>query len=207
MPIDDSNGKSDAPEVLARLIEVPGKPERLGVTETPPQQVGEEAMNPNQQDASSESTLLNNPATSEGARTTIFGQPCIVHWEGSTRVISYESGGVCSEVQFDSGERHGLDRSWYPTGKLRSQGFWDNNMREGRWDYFSEQGVVLRGGDYSETKKSGEWITRWADNSVESIGTYRDGLREGEWIFYASPGVIDDDKSGWYAANVRADRK
>ncbi len=151
----------------------------------------------------SRSTLLNDPATSEGARTIIFGQPCVVSWNGTTRVITYEAGGVCSEVQFEGKNRHGLDRCWHPSGQLRWRGYWYDNAREGRWEHFNDQGVAVKVGDYSATKKSGQWTTRWDDNSVKSIGSYVNGSREGEWLYFLPRGGVDEQQSGWYENNSK----
>ncbi len=137
------------------------------------------------------------------AKKQVLGQPCTVYWEGSTRKVQYDAGGLCSVVDFLGPDRHGLETCWYPNGMVRWGGQWKDNKRVGHWDYYDERGLLVHAGEYVNMRRSGEWRSYHPDGSLQSIGSYLDGKREGEWTFYSASGLIDHGLSGWYKRNEK----
>jgi len=54
-------------------------------------------------------------------------------------------------------ERHGPARVWYPTGKLRFEGQYVHDRKDGRWTHYDEQGRTTDQGEYQQDWKEGIW--------------------------------------------------
>ena len=60
----------------------------------------------------------------------------------------------------------------------------------GQLRQFYENGAVAILGEFSNKKKSGEWISYYENGKSYCEGHYVDGLKEGVWNFYFSNGNI-----------------
>ncbi len=57
-------------------------------------------------------------------------------------------------------QRHGPARVWYSNGKLKFEGHYADDRREGLWTYYDEQGRVVGQGEYRRDLKEGKWRER-----------------------------------------------
>lgn len=81
------------------------------------------------------------------------------------------------------GLKHGLCHIWHKNGNLKARGMYNDDMREGEWEYFSPDGKLCIRGRYSNDKRDGPWVFR------TRRGTYKDGKMHGKWTKYYSNGI------------------
>jgi|GEM_PF-7044882 len=56
--------------------------------------------------------------------------------------------------------REGSARAWHPNGKLKLEGQYASDKRDGRWSYFDQQGQLLERGSYVADRRDGKWTVR-----------------------------------------------
>lgn len=69
----------------------------------------------------------------------------------------HDNGVLNLEGPIVNGKREGAFRSYYPSGKLMSTGFFENGNREGHGIVYHENGVISIQGDYKNGKPQGLW--------------------------------------------------
>jgi hypothetical protein len=57
----------------------------------------------------------------------------------------------------EDSSRHGLSRTWHPNGKLKSQGAYENDLRDGPWSFYNDRGQRTAGGEYHRGLREGPW--------------------------------------------------
>lgn len=59
--------------------------------------------------------------------------------------------------------REGPVQVWWPNGQPRIEGQYANDLRDGRWTFYDQQGVETANGTYSNGRRHGFWTTRLPD--------------------------------------------
>lgn len=75
--------------------------------------------------------------------------------------------------------RIGTWTSFHPSGAKASQGAYRDGTRAGVWTWWHESGVLAKQGDVDR------------------------GLAAGKWLAWTADGALDEERSGWYAADER----
>ncbi|NLF42087.1 MAG: toxin-antitoxin system YwqK family antitoxin [Bacteroidales bacterium] len=63
----------------------------------------------------------------------------------------YDNGVIWSEGYYKDGLGHGERKAYYPNGKLRFQGMMENDKEVGVWQYYDENGSMVKEVDYDKT--------------------------------------------------------
>lgn len=63
--------------------------------------------------------------------------------------------------------RHGLFQSYYPTGQLASEGYYENGKESGVWKDFHDNGRLAAQGEYRDGVECGTWRYWDADGNPE----------------------------------------
>ncbi|MEI6157499.1 MAG: PKD domain-containing protein, partial [Atribacterota bacterium] len=105
----------------------------------------------------------------------------------------YSNGKLKVEYSFytspDGSEiRQGMETSWYPSGKKKSQGEYLNGQKEGVWISWYENGSQGQKGSYRQNGKEGIWTKYYQNGKIESQGPYKDNRREGKWTKWYEDG-------------------
>lgn len=81
---------------------------------------------------------------------------------------------------------------YHPNGFLSAKGSYINQMKEGKWQFFSEllQGFLLSEEYYSANKKNGLSVKFYPDSTIAEKLTYRDDIKQGEWSQYYPSGAL-----------------
>lgn len=69
-------------------------------------------------------------------------------------VESFKDGNPRAEAQFLDGQKDGMERFWYPNGKLKEEGQWFDNQANGLMRSWDEEGKLLKAVRY----KNGQLI-------------------------------------------------
>jgi antitoxin component YwqK of YwqJK toxin-antitoxin module len=91
-----------------------------------------------------------------------------------------------------SGENRELIRetTYYPKRKLRMDGTYKNNQRDGQWIYWYENGLKWSEGYFKEGKNEGKRITYFENGKVRYEAYYKEGVRIGKWKFFDKNGKL-----------------
>lgn len=141
------------------------------------------------------------------------GKPEGVHrkYDDEGKVVEskiYDSGVLLFEgIVDDKGRRQGPWKEYYPTGELKSEGAYRDNLKVGKWVYYYIDGEVEQIGNYLQGMPDGFWVwyypngqtwreeefvlgqedgpsVEYSDSgSVIAKGNYIEGYKEGEWYF------------------------
>ena len=134
----------------------------------------------------SQSAYLNGQR--HGALITYCGGGCNRDEDIVRRIYNFKHGlkeGVFEEY------RYVWDKS---TQKMKNvkwlQGLYANDLRQGRWESFTQDGYVETSTEYVDGVKSGLWLVFFPNGNLEFERLYRDGLEIGEHKFYQDDGKL-----------------
>lgn len=162
-----------------------------------------------------------NPNTGKLAFKGAFrnGKPEGVHreYDDEGNVIAskiYDKGIVLFEgIVDEEGRKQGPWKEFYPTGELKAEGSYKDNLKIKLWKYYYINGDIEQTGRYVRGQADGIWTwyyenrqvwreeefilgeeegpsVEYSDSgSVIAKGSYIEGLRDGEWFF-----VVNDHK-------------
>jgi antitoxin component YwqK of YwqJK toxin-antitoxin module len=65
----------------------------------------------------------------------------------------YQNGVLWSEGEFKDGLGEGLSHIYYPSGKIKTMGFYSNDKPSGVWQFFDEKGTMTHEIDYTQAGK------------------------------------------------------
>lgn len=108
------------------------------------------------------------------------------------------------EETFDDGEpklvryyeENGEDKSltkeitYYPNGSIRYTGEYNDNKKDGHWEYYYKDGTKWSEGYFKEGERDGKAITYHENGQIYYEGQYTDGIRSGTWRFYDNDGKL-----------------
>lgn len=78
-----------------------------------------------------------------------------------------------------SGKRTGSWELFYPDGKTKAKGTYENGKRVGDWSFFFPNGKKEQTGTYKNGKPEGKWFWFYSDGSLRREGFYVDGKEHG----------------------------
>ena len=131
-------------------------------------------------------------------------------WEGW-----FENGYKKYENNYKAGKLNGLCLMfWEETGKMHRQGKYANDLKNGVWNEYAQNGHILSKGKYSKDLKEGKWVfynmhekkireqnfvhdvpegvfTEYYDNGMKHTqGAYKNRLRHGKWSSWNPQGKL-----------------
>lgn len=81
--------------------------------------------------------------------------------------FQYENGVVSSQGFMKNGKPEGYWKTFYPNGKLKSEGNRVNHELDSLWVFYSEDGITTQSITYSEGKKDGEKKSFYPDGIIQ----------------------------------------
>ena len=91
----------------------------------------------------------------------------------------------------------GIYTEYYPgdAKKIKFQGPKDaNGQRDGKWLYFSEDGVELSVTNYIHGKRNGPTLVKYPNGNIHYTGEYKNDKTVGVWTTYSPEGVQTSKK-------------
>ena len=127
----------------------------------------------------------------------------------------YKSGKIrcnfyCNEINYEDIENSKFESKmtiYSKEGKIIIEGNYENGLKSGKWNYFTDLGVkdieeeyekgILNGsfisyyennkihekGNMLNGKKNGDWVTKYYDGAIKSIYNYKDSLVTPLYVF------------------------
>jgi len=92
--------------------------------------------------------------------------------------------------------KDGQYSEWYPGKKqLKFRGSLDSlQQRDGKWEFYSERGLVLSMTEYSHGKRNGFSIVKYPNGRIHYRGQYLNDEQVGRWTTYDMLGKVVDEK-------------
>ena len=86
--------------------------------------------------------------------------------------------------------KDGHYKEWYPgKKKLKYEGeLTPKGDRQGKWNYYSEKGILLSFTFYVDGKKNGHSVVKYPNGQIHYYGQYQDDKMVGEWVTYDEKG-------------------
>ena len=98
-----------------------------------------------------------------------------------------------SSETYKDGIKQGPECHYYPTGKMFDKIEWKNNVKDGNWNQYFEDGSFRLRGGYSRGKLSGDFYVYYPKNVPMVKGHYTNDTREGKWIYYNEDGSVNNE--------------
>ena len=83
-----------------------------------------------------------------------------------------------------------MEKQYYPEGQLNMEGKFKNDLREGEWKSWYEDGTLWSSGSFKAGKRDGKGIVYHPNGSKNIEGTYEEGRRIGLWKAWDESGNI-----------------
>lgn len=118
--------------------------------------------------------------------------------------IYNDNGLLLSEgIVDESGNQNGKWKDYYPDGKIKAEGVYNNNRRSGMWKFYNNSSGVEQTGSYNNGRPDGLWQWYYNDGSILREEEYFQGFRDGSYTEYDRDGSIivtgqytDGEKNG-----------
>lgn len=104
----------------------------------------------------------------------------------------YEDNKLKSVLVFSKNGTEAQATLYYPNGLIASTGIYVNQLKEGKWRFFSSTGkdIIICEAEYSGDKKNGILIKYYPDKKVAEKINYRNNLKQGEYLKYYTNGSL-----------------
>jgi antitoxin component YwqK of YwqJK toxin-antitoxin module len=95
--------------------------------------------------------------------------------------------GIHREYNLDGSVKNAL--VYDEEGRILSQGIIkDDGTREGKWNYYYDNGEVKSEGNYTNNRQVGEWKFYYKGGTPEEIGNFNNGVLQGKWQYFFPEG-------------------
>lgn len=84
---------------------------------------------------------------------------------------------IAKETSYLNGRRSGIEKTYYPSGKLYQTFVYADDKLWGEYRQYAEDGTQLVRGNFIDDKEYGLWI----DNITGCTGRYKNGQKQGRW--------------------------
>ena len=102
----------------------------------------------------------------------------------------YETGGIKSEGFFENNVSTGLWTFYYSNGKPRMAGEIRDGKNFGAWTYYFDSGKKKMAGLIIEGNREGPWVLYYKNEAKQSEGKFISNKRTGTWIHYFESGGV-----------------
>jgi len=104
----------------------------------------------------------------------------------------YENKTLKSLLIYNSDGKEAIATIYHPNGNISSKGKYINQIKEGKWQFFSAiiKGYRICEEYYSENLKNGPSLKFYPDSTVAERLTFKHDIRQGVWIQYYPNGAI-----------------
>ncbi len=97
---------------------------------------------------------------------------------------------LATSVKEGKDEKHGPSTTWYPSGQVKMQATYENDVPVGHFTWWYSNGQKALEGAYDVGKPNGKW-TWWHQNGQKSAqGDYASGHPTGPWSWWRDDGKV-----------------
>ena len=97
---------------------------------------------------------------------------------------SYHTKSVSNRVEYSAGKHDGKEQSFYPDGKVAEEIIWRNDLKDGHWKQFFDNGQIKSTATYISGKLEGIYTAYHPNGTKHIEGAYKHDIPHGEWKRY-----------------------
>ena len=104
----------------------------------------------------------------------------------------FEDQTIKSLLIYSDDGRNAAATMYHNNGNIASKGTYIDQMKEGKWQFFSEiiNGYLISEEYYSKNLRNGLSIKFYPDSSIAEKLSYINDIKQGEWLQYYSTGAV-----------------
>lgn len=114
----------------------------------------------------------------------------------STWTYYNEEGELISTVDYQKGEKHGWEVTYFTPEQAAEKIPWQQGVKEGTWEQYFGTGQMKGTGTFKAGKWSGAVTFYHLNGKVHAKGEYREGYKTGLWEYYDEEGNLESKE--WY---------
>jgi len=111
--------------------------------------------------------------------------------DSSWNYYSYYTKTLSNKENYAKGKKNGLSISYYPNGKIAEELNWKDDIRNGIWHQYFENGILKMSIEFLNGKQNGPFLLNYPNDKPEWKGFYKNDIREGQWTHYDPQGNKD----------------
>lgn len=113
-------------------------------------------------------------------------------FEGEWKYYHQGSTVIMTKENYIKGKLEGLRTVYYPSGKIAEEQFYKNNIKNGSYKKFAENGIILEESNYKNNQYDGIAIFKDPDGSIVSKGKFSNGKKAGLWQFFEKGKLVKE---------------
>jgi antitoxin component YwqK of YwqJK toxin-antitoxin module len=104
----------------------------------------------------------------------------------------FENHSLKSLLIYTEDGRKAIATIYHPNGKISSKGIYIDQMKEGKWQFFSAftKNYLIAEESYSKNLKNGPSIKFYSDSTIAEKLYFINDIKQGEWIQYYPDGSV-----------------
>jgi antitoxin component YwqK of YwqJK toxin-antitoxin module len=106
---------------------------------------------------------------------------------------SYYDRQLKSRETYKKGVKNGFSYQYYPGGNCFEKTEWKNELKDGVWEQYFEDGSVRLQAVYNHGKLAGNYIVYYSKGRPMVSGRYENNRREGNWVYYNENGSVNQE--------------
>lgn len=111
-------------------------------------------------------------------------------WLKHGAFFSFYNGRLTSMTTYHYGKKHGPYEKYHANGKVQFEYSHKNNLREGNWRQYRDDGTIYEECTYKNGKIEGVKITYHTNEKKKFVNNYINGIRNGESLYYNDEGKL-----------------
>lgn len=124
--------------------------------------------------------------------------------EGSWKYYHEASKIVMTLENYVKGKLEGNRKIFFPSGKLAEESNYKNNVRQGAYKKYTENGIVLEETTYLNGEFHGQTIYRDPLGNIVAKGVYKNGKKKGIWQFFENGKLVSEENMSLYRKAKKA---
>lgn len=101
---------------------------------------------------------------------------------------TYDNGQPAKVRFFDKNNQCVYEKDYYENGALFMEGDIKDDLREGEWTSYFQDGKIQSKGSFEKDIRTGKSLIYYGNGNLWMEGNYKEGRRVGQWIYYDEQG-------------------
>lgn len=115
---------------------------------------------------------------------------------------------IMSTENYSKGKLEGLRSVFYPNGKIAEETIYKNNLKNGPYKRYAENGIIIEESNYKNGQFDGLAIFRDADDgTIVSKGKFVNGKKSGIWQFFQKGKLVKEENMSFQKKIEKAQKK
>ena len=114
-------------------------------------------------------------------------------YEGEWKYYHEDSKVIMTIENYKNGKLNGLRSVFYPSSKIADKTNYVNGVKQGNYQKYAENGIVLEDSNYKNDQYDGPAIYKDPLGNIVTEGKYVAGMKAGIWKFYENGKLVNTE--------------